>query len=381
MKALVFSGPSLRDVFAPLDAERAAGFKPRLALVFQSPRHDPAALGQALSERGMAVVGATTAGEIVGPAVLEGECAVMALEIAPDGFATRLYTEKAGPTEEQARRLGRFATKRFADPVVFAFASGLETDGEAVVHGVRDGAGDAALPLFGGLAADDLKMDATHVFTAEERTANGLAGLVLDGSRYEARGIAVSGWQPVGVEKTVTHAEGNVVHTIDDVPALDLYKKYFDLEGRLDAHNGIVMDLGVQYPLSLQREDGGMVVRTPLMSVPDSASLVFAGSVPEGARVKFCIPPSFEIVEQVVEAAGGVRQDVPETDALMLISCKARHIALGPMIEDEVRGLYDLWKAPFLGYFAYGEIGPGKTGRCDFHNETCTLVALRALQQ
>ena len=42
-------------------------------------------------------------------------------------------------------------------------------------------------------------------------------------------GKSLDGWEPVGVAKMVTRAEGNLVHTIDDQPALELYRKYLDI--------------------------------------------------------------------------------------------------------------------------------------------------------
>ena len=244
---------------------------------------------------------------------------------------------------------------------------------------MRAGAGQN-LPLFGGLAADDLKMENTYVFSSSGATEEGLIGLVLDGDRFEVEGIATSGWQSVGVDKVVTRSEANVVYAIDGEPALDVYRKYFDLDEEVGQQQSIAMALGVQFPLSVQRENGTSVLRAPLLSDPESQALIFAGGVPEGAKVKFCIPPSLDIVEQVVEEAATVQQCLPEADALILISCKARHAALGPLVEDEIEGLHSLWNAPMLGYFSYGEIGGREPQLCDFHNETCTLVTLRAIR-
>ena len=380
MKTYVCSGYDARTVLQHIDGELAAGLAPTLAIVFCAVSHDFSALGQQLGERGLAVVGATTAGEIANAEVLEDACVVMLLEIDPGTFAVEFQAKGSGETMlELSQQLGRSAAERFPHPIVLAFASGLATDGEAVVHGVRAGAGHD-LPLFGGLAADDLKMENTYVFSNDGATEEGLIGLVLDGERFEVEGIATSGWQSVGVDKVVTRSEANVVYTIDGEPALDVYRKYFDLGEQVGRQQSIVMDLGVQFPLSVQRENGTSVLRAPLLSDPESQALIFAGGVPEGAKVKFCIPPSLDIVEQVVEEAASVQQCLPEADAMILISCKARHSALGPLVEDEIEGLHSLWNAPMLGYFSYGEIGGREPHLCDFHNETCTLVTLRAIR-
>ena len=380
MKTYVCSGYDARTVLQHIDGELEAGLAPTLAIVFCAVSHDFSALGQQLGERGLAVVGATTAGEIADAEVLEDACVVMLLEIDHNAFAVEFQARGDDDTMEAlAQRLGRAATARFSHPILLAFASGIGTDGEAVVRGVRAGAG-RDLPLFGGLAADDLKMENTYVFASDGASEEGLIGLILDGDRFEVEGIATSGWQSVGVDKVVTRSEANVVYAIDGEPALDVYRKYFDLDDQVGRQQSIAMALGVQFPLSVQRENGTSVLRAPLLSDPESQALIFAGGVPEGARVKFCIPPSLDIVDQVVEEAATVQRCVPEADALILISCKARHAALGPLVEDEIGGLHSLWNAPMLGYFSYGEIGGREPHLCDFHNETCTLVTLRAIR-
>ncbi len=377
MTTRVCTGSDVASALSEVDHAVAAGLRPTLALAFCAPDHDIPALAAALGERGLAVVGATTAGEIADASVLVGACTVMLWEAAPESFAVWAGRRADGETTETvAGRLGRAATARFERPVVLAFASGVRTDGDAVVRGVEAGAG-RPLPLFGGLAGDDLRMVETLVFTADGALDDGVAGLVLDGDRYHVEGTATNGWQAVGVEKTVTRSDGNVVYALDGEPVLDVYGRYFDLG---DLHGGgaqIVVELGVQYPLSVRRADGTAVVRAPFLSDPETGGLVFAGAVPEGAAVQFCIPPSLDVVDRVVEEAGALRERLPDPDAVLLISCAARYTALGPMVEDEVAGLHGLWGAPLAGYFSYGEFGAAAAGASDFHNETCTVVALR----
>lgn len=113
------------------------------------------------------------------------------------------------------------------------------------------------------------------------------------------------------------------------------------------------------------------------MGNPEDGSLIFGGTVPQGAKVKFSVPPNFDIVNQVIDETRLLKQHAPEADALVLFSCKARHLALGPMIEEEVEGIRSVWGAPLVGFFTYGEIGNLKGSGTDYHNETCSLVVLK----
>jgi len=252
---------------------------------------------------------------------------------------------------------------------LLVLSAGLQADGEAFVHGVIVTMGYEA-PLFGGLAGDDLKMQGTYTFTEKEITGLGVLALALDNVKIEVNGLAVSGWKGIGTIKTVTRAEGNVVYTIDDHPALDVYSRYFNI------NLGDDQTLAAEYPLQVMREDGSFVLRAAMIINPDK-SMVYAGTVPQGSQVQFSMPPSTEIIDFAIQNLSHFKQDTTNADALILFSCKGRHLALGPMIEDEIDSIFHLWEAPMVGFFTYGEIGPTKAGRCDFHNNTLTLVTLR----
>ena len=53
----------------------------------------------------------------------------------------------------------------------------------------------------------------------------------------------------------------------------------------------------------------------------------------------------------------------------------ARHLALGPMISQEIALVTKKWNAPIIGFFTYGEIGTNNK-KCDFYNQTYSLVQL-----
>ena len=182
--------------------------------------------------------------------------------------------------------------------------------------------------------------------------------------------MAVSGWKGIGTIKTITQANGNVVHMIDDQPALDVYSRYFNI------NLGDDQTLAAEYPLLVMRDDGTSVLRAAMLINPDK-SMVYAGSVPQGSKVQFSVPPSNEIIEFAIENLSQFKQARQRAEAVILFSCKGRHLALGPMIEDEIAAIHDLWEVPMTGFFTYGEIGPTAAGRCDFHNNTLTLVTLR----
>ena len=84
--------------------------------------------------------------------------------------------------------------------------------------------------LFGGMAGDDLSFTGTWVFTNDQASDYGMVTLVLNEEKIDLYGMAISGWKPLGVFMTVTHSEKNLIYTIDNKPALEMYLRYLGEE-------------------------------------------------------------------------------------------------------------------------------------------------------
>ena len=194
--------------------------------------------------------------------------------------------------------------------------------------------------------------------------------------KINVKGLATSGWDNIGIEKTITKSVGNVVYSIDDEPAVDVFIKYFQFTESVDNTAEIIAQNFAQYPLQLTKENGNTVLRAPLMVDIESRALNFAGGIPQGSKVKFSVQPGFDLIEKTTERVRARKSGIPEADAMIMFSCKARHMALGPMTGDEAGMIRGIWDKPLIGFFTYGEIGTAKNSTCDFHNETCSMVIL-----
>jgi hypothetical protein len=114
-----------------------------------------------------------------------------------------------------------------------------------------------------------------------------------------------------------------------------------------------------------------------LVGSEEEKTLILAGGVKQGDKFRFSISPGFEVIDQTIQEFGHLQYEEPKTDLIVLFSCKGRHAAIGPLIEDEIVGINNYWDAPLIGFFSYGEFGNVKNGKSDFHNETCSLVLIR----
>jgi hypothetical protein len=374
MKAQPLAADSVETLERQLATLRGGEFAPTLAIVFASVTHDLAEVARIFREAGIDVFGASSSGEIVGggagDVIREGSIVALLVDLDRSAYGIRLVDQDGRTSHDLGVAAGRWARATFDRGPMVVLAAGLTTDGEQIVRGLQSEMGPDA-PIFGGFAGDDWKLIRTFVFTGRKLSSEGILVLAFDGDRVTLDGVASSGWVAVGAEKTVTKAEGNIVHTIDGVPALDVYKDYLGLTNDTDL-------IIPEYPLQIQR-DGYSVLRAALMALPETRSLVFAGTVPEGAKVRFSCSPGATITDQALNEIRAFHHRVPDADALLLFSCKARHFALGPLAEDEVGPMQRLWNVPMVGFYTYGEFGKNAAGATDFHNETCVLVALKEI--
>lgn len=154
--------------------------------------------------------------------------------------------------------------------------------------------------------------------------------------------------------------------------------KYLGVEIDLDSSKEVVTNISSYYPLQLERDGVTPVIRTAMFANKEDRSIICAGNVPQGAKVRFSLPPDFDSIDTVITECEQLKDPNKEqADALIMFSCISRHLSFGLMITDELERVQAVWDAPMVGFFSYGEFGKSKTGKHEFHNNTCCVVALK----
>lgn len=365
-------GENIDEIKSKFSKAVADGFIPTLAIVFCSIVQDRKTLIDFFNEKNIDIFGCTTAGEILDSEIFEQHTIVMLLNIKKEHY--KIFCEASADTYKASNDLAKFAKANFSNPSIIVVSSGLTINAEQIIKGIKDF--DNKIPLYGGLAGDDLTMKNSYVFSNNYESSNGLIALVLDNDKVNSAGLATSGWDNIGVEKTITKSEGNIVYTIDDEPAVDVFVKFFQFTDSIYNRSEIIAMNFAQYPLQLKKDNGNVVLRSPLMVDIDSRALIFAGGIPQGSKVQFSVPPGFDLIDKTRDRASILKDSIKNPDAVIVFSCKARHLALGPIMEDEAGKLRGVWDKPLIGFFTYGEIGTAKDSVCDFHNATCSMVVL-----
>lgn len=377
MKAKSIRGNSAEEIQSAFQQVLADDFKPTLAIVFISIKQNRDAIISILEKDGIQIFGATTSGEFIDGEIGEGGIAIMLLDMKPDHFKLLFLETGDKTTLENSIQLGVEGKRTFVNPA-FVIASGwLQVDGEQIIEGIETGFGGEAT-VFGGMAGDDLALQAPLVFTNGKSSVNGLVAIIIDEDKIAINGIATCGWKAIGTTKTVTKSVGNIVYTIDDKPALDMVMKYLGVDIDLDSLKDVVTHIGAYYPLQLERENVAPVMRTAMFANKEERSLICAGNVPQGSKVRFSLPPDFDAIDKVVEECAEIKNGKqPEADAMIMFSCISRHLSFGVMMREEIEQVQNVWNAPMAGFFSYGEFGKSKTGKHEFHNNTCCVVVLK----
>lgn len=377
MQARSIKGKSNEDIKQELNKTISDGFKPTLAIVFLSMNQDREAVTKIFDDAGVSVYGATSNGEFIDEDFSQDGIAVLLLDINRDYF-TILFEEFPGKNyREITRTIASKALEKFTNPAFLIAGSHMETDAEQLLHGFEDVIGKE-VNVYGGMAGDNITMTDQFVFTNGRSSNRGVVVVALDENKIKIRGIATCGWKAMGTAKTVTKSEGNRLYTIENIPVLDQTRKYSGMEDLNENNKHLVMELATNFPLQLQREKGAPVMRPSLVVNWEDGSFICSGSVPQGAKVRFSLPPDFDVIEEVVKGIEELKEtEMPEADAVILFSCCGRLISLGPLMSKEIEGARNVWDVPLVGLFSNAELARATDGNLEMHNLTTCCVALK----
>jgi hypothetical protein len=377
MKAKSIKGKSNEEIQKAIENSLSDGFKPTLAIVFLSVAQDRKAITQFLDTKNIAVFGATTNGEFISEDTEIGSGAMLLLDINEDYFKIYLEDYPEKNYREIAKGIAQKAKNEFKKPAFLISVSHLETDAEQLLFGFEDIIGKH-VNVFGGMAGDDYSFTNQFVFTNGKESNMGTVVLVLDEDKVKIKGVATCGWKAVGTEKTVTKSEGNHVYTVDHIPVLDITTKYGGLENVTPENKDLLLEIAANFPLQLQREKGDPVMRPGLVVDWSDHSFYCSGTVPQGSKVRFSLPPDFDVMDKVIKGVQQLKDtEMPEADALVIFSCAGRIMSLGPLMNQEIEGIKNVWNVPMAGMFSNAELARATGGNLEMHNLTTCCVALK----
>ena len=105
-----------------------------------------------------------------------------------------------------------------------SFSEGIEKNSSPFIRGVKEVLG-IGFPVLGAISSDDFKYKRLSQFFQDQILQNSSVGLLLGGTFRLALGCK-HGFKPLGKPRFITKIDGFIIRTIDDKPAVEIYKHF-----------------------------------------------------------------------------------------------------------------------------------------------------------
>jgi small ligand-binding sensory domain FIST len=178
--------------------------------------------------------------------------------------------------------------------------------------------------------------------------------------------IVTQGCLPVGPVHQVTSARGQVIASLDGLPAFDVFAEL----GRplLDDLPRAAQTIFLAVPETDDPEDpidDGYALRGLIRFDPERGLLATSEPVPEGGRVRFAVRDAAAArrdLSRVIEAESRRRQGRPPRLGFYFCNAGRGRDLFGIEHHDPAYIHAHLGAFPMVGFFGGGELGPGRAG-------------------
>ena len=232
------------------------------------------------------------------------------------------------------------------------------------------GSYDVHVPFFGAIAGVRDPYSPTelpYIFT-DELFSYGILVVIFYGSDLFIKVGYNFGWKPFGKRMTITKARNSWVYTIDDGPAVDIYKKYLGV-----LPNKYFVQNSADFPLVVDRK-GVLVGRIGVAGL-DRDKLEFFGDIHEGESVQFSYGNLHDILMETLNDS--ISLSMFETQGIFIFACLNRNAFLKEDADKEL-SCYESIASNMCSYFGgVGELYLDENGGGGVLNNALVSVGFR----
>ncbi|GAB7256569.1 FIST N-terminal domain-containing protein [uncultured Polaribacter sp.] len=325
------------------------------------------------------IVFGSSCGDISSDSIDEDSITITAIEFEKSSFVIKTSNTSQNRVGKQydsftagKELISKFNTNGLKH--VFVVSEGSFTNGSQFATGMN-AATDDNLLITGALCGDDARFQKTIASYNENPKVGEFVAIGLYGESLEVTFSINGGWTPFGPERTVTKSKGNILYELDNLPALDLYKKY------LGEKSKELPSAALLYPLNVKSEkEKNSIVRTILNINEEDNSMILAGDIFENSKVQLMMTNVDNIVNAAEKAAINASEfRKNKAELAILVSCIGRKLVLDQRVEEEVEEVIEVVGdgTTVTGLYSYGEIAPfvGENS-CQLHNQTMTVTLI-----
>ncbi|ALJ06475.1 histidine kinase [Pseudalgibacter alginicilyticus] len=321
------------------------------------------------------IVFGSSCADITAESVNENAITITAIEFQKTSFLIR--TSNVLNADFDSFKTGTDLIKQFPTEglkYVFVVSEGSFINGSGLTKGMNKATNDNVL-ITGALCGDSDRFEKTIASYNENPKPGEIIAIGFYGASLEVSFSIYGGWTPFGPERMVTKSEGNVLYELDNLPALDIYKKY------LGDKSKELPSAALLYPLNVKSSDEKQSIVRSILNIDEvNNTMILAGDIPENSKVQLMMTNVDNIAnasEKAARQALSLREKKPEL--AMLVSCIGRKIVLDQRVEEEVEEVTQVIGdgIAVTGLYSYGEIAPfhGEVS-CQLHNQTMTVTLL-----
>jgi len=331
------------------------------------------------------VLGSSTGGIILANGVADRGIAIMGINSSVMRFGISAIPD-VGILDMHLTgfELARKAIQDLDSPtrkIFITFSEGVEKNCSPFIRGLNEALGKG-FPIVGAISSDDFKYVKLFQIFQDQLLQNSAVGLLLDGPFHFALGCR-HGFKPLGKPRTITKVDDYIIRTIDDQPAVEIYKHF--LGSAAEGLKNITLNsTAAMYPLGIYLEEAGQYLLRNIIDILEDGSIVCQEGVPQGAEVHLMISNIESCRNSAIEAAELVKTSLADRQAklILVFESLARHKILRRSALNEIQAIKDVLgnNIPIIGMCSFGEFGP--FGAMDnlkntyLHNESILIVAL-----
>lgn len=286
-------------------------------------------------------------------------------------FAPGLDAQPHAPLAAAYAEASRCSTEQPA--LILAYGTPMTSVGTEALISIVDSL-SGGVPIFGTLACDHIGLSDSYVIHDGAFHRNAMTLVLLHGPIHPSfHFVSISGKNIQKQRGTITSSSGNILHTINDLPAIDYLESIGINKGQFHVVGSV--------PFMLDYGDGTTPVGRGYYQILEDGSIACGGEMPVNATVSLA---TLDYAD-VMRSASGLIETVFASGAprgLLLHSCLTRSLVLGPDPLAEAEQIFKAvgGRATYQLSYSGGEICPvrredgGVTNR--FHNFTFIACAL-----
>lgn len=222
--------------------------------------------------------------------------------------------------------------------------------------------------IFGAGAASSRLLPQAWVLLNQHFITAGVVTIIMSGSSLQVQIEMSGGWVPLGKPMTFTQVNDLAVHTIDNLPAQQVYEHYI---GPVSHHEFPV--IGAIFSFLIKR-NGHQLPRTTTRKDTEQ-KLHFLADIYQGETFQIGVGDPYQMHLETNQVLRNLEQFNPDT--VFLYSCGVRRLLMQDVAHIETEAFRNL--GPCGGFYTYGEIYSDES-HSQLFNGTLVAVGLKEAQ-